>query len=287
MSFEDPDKLLKFKFGREEYCQRMLTSLILATRYPKWNSHSKPSEKGSSFLRRLYELTYKESLAGSLDFVDEFELPAIEKDAIGGAPDYAILTQDKLWIIELKTEAASHRKEQMPYYEKLARHHYPDLNLGLLYLTSDMSRQDESAYGASDFVHLYWSEMLHLISDTWANSEHDEERLLVTALMRELNNLDRPSKTFSAEASVIRDVIRLAVEVQDDGKQKAVEVTAGGLEDLIELRLRIGRALARDPTTPNVRPWIWYEATSGGKALTQLGRDVGCELRISKYKNVE
>jgi hypothetical protein len=284
MTWEDPDKLLRFKFGREEYCQRMLTSLILASLYPKWNSHSVPSEKGSEFLDRLYRMTYQEDLSGPLDFVDEFNLPAIEKDARAGAPDYAILTPDKLWVIELKTEASSHRKDQMPYYRRLARHHYPKLQLDLLYLTSDMPRQDAGAFADCRFSHLFWSEVLNLILDTWGESDISEERLLAMALRRELGNLDRPSRTFSLEAAIIREAIKLASDVQTDGKQKAVEVTAGGLEDLIEIRARIADAIARDGETPNVRPWIWYEASSGGKALTDLGRSVGCELRLSRYK---
>lgn len=77
---------------------------------------------------------------------------------------------------------------------------------------------------------------------------------------------------------------QIAVDVQRDSKQRAVEVTVGGLEDLIDVRARIGAAMKRDQKTTNVRPWIWYEATSGGKALTTLGKDVGCELRLSRYK---
>ncbi|NNE36310.1 MAG: hypothetical protein HKN13_13820 [Rhodothermales bacterium] len=284
MNFEDPDKLLRFKFGREEYCQRMLTSLILASRYPKWNSHSKPSDKGDSFLRRLFEESYDEPLIGSLDFIDEFNLPAIDSDSKDGAPDYAVLTPDRLWIVELKTEKASHRKDQMPYYQALARHHYPNMRLDMLYLTGQMPRQDASNYEGSRFVHQFWSETLHLIAESWSQSEFGEERLLETALQRELGSLDRPSKTFTTKASVIREAIALATCVQEGGKQRAVEVSASGLEDLIDLRSRIGEAITRDGATPNVRPWIWYEATSGGKALTELGKDVGCELRLSRYK---
>jgi len=286
MTWEDPDKLLRFKFGREEYCQRMLTSLILASPYPKWNSHSVPSAKGLEFLERLYRTTYEGELSTPLEFIDEFNLPAFEKEARDGAPDYAILTPDRLWIIELKTEAASHRKDQMPYYRTLARHQYPDLKLDLLYLTSDMARQDAGAFTDCRFAHLYWSEILDLIPGTWGESDNSEEQLLAVALQRELGNLGRPSKTFTMEAAVIREAIKLASDVQRDGKQEAVEVTAGGLEDLIDIRARIAEAIIRDGEMPNVRPWIWYETSSGGKALTALGRSVGCELRLSRYKKV-
>ena len=172
----------------------------------------------------------------------------------------------------------------MPYYEQLARYHYPDKSLDMLYLTSDMQRQDACKFTESRFTHFFWSEILDLISETWANSEHAEEQALSTALVRELGSLDRPTKSFTTEAVIIREAIKLAAEVQQDGKQKAVEVTAGGLEDLIDIRVRIAEAIARDAGTPNVRPWIWYEASSGGKALTELGRSVGCELRLSRYK---
>ena len=284
MTWEDPDKLLKFKFGREEYCQRMLTSLILASPYPKWNSHLAPSEKGEAFLKQLYELIHAEVLVGPFEFIDEFDLPAIDKDGKNGAPDYAVLTPNGLWIIELKTKAGSHCKEQMPYYERLALSHYPDKQLDLLCLTSDMQRQDVSNYTESRYSHLFWSEILDLISGTWLSSEHAEEQILSIALVRELSSLDRPTKTFSSEAAVIREAIILTADVQHDGKQRAVEVSVSGLEELIDLRVRIADAITRDPETPNVRPWIWYKNTSGGKPLTEVGRSVGCELRLSKYK---
>lgn len=284
MPWEDPDKLLRFKFGREEYCQRMLTSLILAGPYPKWNSRNTASERGKAFLGQLYANSYGIELCDEFEFVDEFNLPAVDTDAKDGAPDYAVITPDRLWIIELKTEAKSHRKDQMPYYEYLARHHYPDKSLDMLYLTSEMKRQDPASYLQSRYTHLYWSEIVDLIDEIWSASEHQEERDLSTALTRELTNLKRPTKTFSEEAAVIREAIKLAVEVQQDGKQRAVEVTVGGLQELIDTRKRLSDALDRDFATPNVKPWIWYQTSSGGKPLTKLGWSVGCELRLSRYK---
>ena len=56
MPWEDPDQLLLMKLGREEYCQRMLTSLILGGPYPKWNTRNIPSESGFRFLDILHHL---------------------------------------------------------------------------------------------------------------------------------------------------------------------------------------------------------------------------------------
>ncbi len=108
MDWEDPDKLLTKKFGREEYCQRMLTSLIVGGPYPRWNTVNAPSDRGSQFLENLYALAYRDRLNGPFDFIDEYELKALSSDEKGGAPDYVVMYPNHLWIIELKTEASSH-----------------------------------------------------------------------------------------------------------------------------------------------------------------------------------
>jgi hypothetical protein len=39
MTFETPAQLLaRLRLGREEFCQRLLTSLILHGPYPRWNT---------------------------------------------------------------------------------------------------------------------------------------------------------------------------------------------------------------------------------------------------------
>ena len=44
---EDPYGLLRrLRLGREEYCQRLLTMLILGGPYPRWNTRSAPSARG-------------------------------------------------------------------------------------------------------------------------------------------------------------------------------------------------------------------------------------------------
>ena len=43
MTIEDPDVLLRrLRLGREEYCQRLLTMLIIGDAYPRWNSVNHP-----------------------------------------------------------------------------------------------------------------------------------------------------------------------------------------------------------------------------------------------------
>ncbi len=82
---------------------------------------------------------------------------------------------------------------------------------------------------------------------------------------------------------MIRQAIEIARDVQESGEQRAIEINANGLDEIINLRIRIRDALQRLETTKNVQPWVWYQRSIGGKPLTDLGREVGCELRLSRY----
>ena len=124
MHWEDPDQLLLMKLGREEYCQRMLTSLIIGGPYPKWNSKNIPSESGFKFLKILNNLAFDSDIKNPIEFIDEFDLPGKSINERGGAPDYAVIWDNHLWMIELKTESSSHRNDQLPLYLELANHHY-------------------------------------------------------------------------------------------------------------------------------------------------------------------
>ncbi|MFI7691268.1 hypothetical protein ACIBQ6_19515 [Nonomuraea sp. NPDC049655] len=56
---EDPLRLLRrLRLGREEYCQRLMTMLILDGPYPAWNSRNRPSSRGVRFLRSLDVLSF-------------------------------------------------------------------------------------------------------------------------------------------------------------------------------------------------------------------------------------
>ena len=64
MAIEDPHQLLgRLKLGREEYCQRLLTMLILDDAYPRWNTRSAASPDGLRFLGLLEELSARRGRA--------------------------------------------------------------------------------------------------------------------------------------------------------------------------------------------------------------------------------
>ena len=107
------------------------------------------------FLQSLWELSrFGAWPAGEVVFVDEFDLPPRTDDERGGAPDYTVLWDDRLWVIELKTEAASHRQGQIFSYFELARHHHPDRLLEVTYLTPPLSVDPTPQVLAGRFAHL-------------------------------------------------------------------------------------------------------------------------------------
>lgn len=118
--WESPDSLWRrLKLGREEFLQRVITTLIVGGDAPAWNTPREPSEQGRRFLMLLDKLAHGEASgldeAGQAEaFIDEYLLPKLEASAQNGWPDWAVLWTDRVWVIELKTEAASHRDTSCP-----------------------------------------------------------------------------------------------------------------------------------------------------------------------------
>ena len=307
MAMEDPIALLaRLKLGREEFCQRLLTMLILDDAYPRWNTRSAPSPAGTRFLRELDALSFGAAGADPEVFVDEFDMPRRHESERGCAPDYAVLWDDRLWMVELKTEKASHRPAQIPGYFELAQHYYPDRRIDLTYLTPAMPLSPPPLRERSRFSHVTWEQVAELIRQVWADGDEPqrravealtdvldgvgsswpawrETRLAVTDLERDAAahpQVDLP--TAQAEALALA----LAQATSRDGSQRALDRPFANLEELQGLRLSVREAIRAEPEgTPirHVLPWLWDATSSGGKALTANGEQTGYELRLSRY----
>lgn len=290
MEPEDPSVLLgRLKLGREEFVQRLLTMLVLDASYPRWNSAHPPSPQGARFLEMLEELSYGE--AGSWtdpDFIDELDLPRRHDDEPGSAPDWAVRDQKRLWMIELKTEAGSHRPAQLPAYFELGRHHHPTHRIDLTYLTGPLRKDPPTVPEGSRFAHVTWDQLLPMIDEVWAESHPTQ----VAMLHDVLGTLGSPwSEWRSARLGVpaidTGDPVEIGIEVARqtavDHQQRGVDVPVASLEELQRVRVDLGDALLADEATASVKPWIWRPA-SGGQPLTALGAEVGYELRVSWYR---
>jgi hypothetical protein len=305
---EDPVKLLgRLRLGREEYCQRLLTMLILNGPYPPWNSQNWPSEQGTRFLQALDALSFGEATwSGQPMFVDEFDLPRRHELEVGGNPDYALLWDDRLWMVELKTERASHRPTQLPGYFEFAAHHYPSCRIDLTYLTPSMPLAPSPVPAGMRFAHVTWDQVVPLVDETWGGGDQQQGRvvaMLLAALASiggswttwraaQLGNehpaTPEPAASVAEPPPMLEAALALVEATAADGRQRALDYPPAGLEDLQRLRLAVRQAICSPAAgTPirHVQPWLWNAATSGGRALTGSGRDTGYELRLSRNKS--
>ena len=309
LPFETPGELLaRLKLGREEFCQRLLTTLLLHGPYPRWNTRSALAPAGVAFLRDLYGRSFGSGWPESVPvFVDEFELPPRHDAERGGAPDYAVLWDDRLWLIELKTEKASHRAAQIPGYFELAHHHYPAAHIDLTYITPPMTAPHEPDPDWARYAHITWEEVGVLVRSHWAKPSHPGQQEVVDGLLGAIDSLhlkptewraalaggagipsaleDARADPVPALASPVDQAMALAAATAQDGIQRALDFVPMDLEDLLAVRLALRDRLSgssSDSPLRHVMPWIW-RLESTGTPLTTAGEVLGVELRLSRY----
>lgn len=311
-SFESPEDLARrLRLGREEFLQRLITSLIVGGAYPRWNSRNTPSQTGQELLRRLHELSFPGvPWSPATVFVDELDLPPRHPDERGGAPDWAVVWPDRLWIVELKTEAASHRPSQIPSYFELGAHHFAGAVVDITYLTPPLAKPAPPVPAGSRYAHLAWADVAPLLAATLSAPDDIGATTVAAAALRVIAGLGGPARhwreTFLGTASpsatdpgqavdadrpapddVDADdplaVVRLTA---DDGQQRPVPSDAASLEDLQALRLRLRTSIAAAPAGDPARrvvPWLWSAGTSTGRAMSPDGAEHGFEVRVSRY----
>lgn len=177
--WEPPDSLWRrLALGREEYLQRLVSTLILGGDAPTWNTPRAPSEIGSRFLHLLEELAFPDAAASAVVepglFVDEYLLPKLDLDAQNGWPDWAVLRPGRVWVIELKTEPGSHRDQQLPYYLRRAAAAHPNCALDLTYITGPLRKPAPALLPGQRYRHLTWDQVLPLMETAWSHDARPE-----------------------------------------------------------------------------------------------------------------
>jgi hypothetical protein len=327
--WESPRSLWsRLKLGREEFLQRVISTLIADGDPPPWNTPCSPGPQGRRFLQLLDDLAHAdhpqpEDRQGLDAFVDEYRLPKLQEHAENGWPDWAVLWPERLWLIELKTETASHRDDQLAYYLTLAAAAHPDRRIDLTYLTGPLSKPAPPLADGQRYRHLTWELVLPLIERTWGDDPRPEVGTYVATVRTIIENLTvlRPSEQRAALLGQRLDVplrqaaprhaphhpdagptaiaqiaepgyaipthhlLGLARQAAVDGRQRAVGAASPSqLEDLYEVARDLIATLEPGDPARFVLPWLWRAGRTDGTALTSEGHEFGYELRFSRYK---
>ncbi len=326
--WEDPELLWRRLYlGREEFLQRLVTTLICGGDAPRWNQPCRPSAQGVRFLQLLDVLAHGSEPAARGGhpevFVDEYLLPKIDASAKDGWPDWAVLWPGRVWIIELKTERGSHRADQLPYYLQLAAATHPGLPIDLTYITGPLSKPEPTLLPGQRYSHLQWTQVLELVEDAWGADDRpaviayvDTVRTIISNLtvLRPMEQRDTllsrhlpagpepalpgaaakgtsagpaPATTDAGFTSGV-DLLAMARATAADGEQRAVGAASPTeLEDLRDTARSQINELAADDPTRFVLPWLWKAQQTDGRALTPEGEEFGYELRFSRYKTLQ
>ena len=124
---------------------------------------------------------------------------------MNGWPDWAVLWPDRVWVIELKSEAGSHRADQLPYYLRLAAAAHPTRRVDLTYITGPLTKPAPALAEGQRYSHLQWTQVLPLVEDVWGTDGRQEVRAYVEAARTVIENLTtlRPSEQRQAITGVI------------------------------------------------------------------------------------
>lgn len=311
--WQDPTALWRrLKLGREEYLQRLVTTLILDGVAPPWNAPQPPGQLGRRFLQLLDDVAHGQPSASRPvvapnHFVDEYLLPKLDEGAANGWPDWAVLWDDRVWIIELKTEAGSHRADQLPYYLRLAAAAHPRCSIDLTYITGPLTKPAPALLDGQRYSHLTWDQVVPLIREVWGLESRPEVTAYVEMISTVVNNLDRLKPSTQREAVIgigavepteptidggpvqpAPRLLDLASATATDGRQRGVGAqTPEELEALRDQARAEIDDLAPDDVTRFVLPWLWRAGRTDGRALTREGQEFGYELRFSRYKTLQ
>lgn len=232
--------------------------LIVAGPYPRWNTPSSVSAKGRIFLKALDELSFGAStLSDEAQFIDEFDMPRRHDEERGCAPDYAVLSDKRLWLIELKTEKSSHRRDQIRSYFEFAFHYHPQRAVDITYLTPPMQVSITPPNPSSRFAHIEWGAVAEIVQQVWGDTPEPAENHLTGALLDSLARLtsEKPVEWRDRLLSMPPDTLQTeagrspaAAPMEDEISSVVTEAATSGLsvESVADEALKLAALTAED-----------------------------------------
>ncbi len=175
-------------------------------------------------------------------------------------------------MIELKTEAASHRPGELAHYADFACRitWTRDRDRSLVYITPPLrpgAKADPVPYS-----HLTWASVVKLVTTVWnEDTAPADEAALARSLVMLLASLGTPWRRDTGPRGNVPqqrvpardDLAVLARAVAQDGQQRAAEIDWDDPSAMENARLDLGYAVRAEGIP--VQPWISHRASSGGQ----------------------
>lgn len=135
------------------------------------------ADQGVAFFKALDLLSFgTTSWTTAPTFIDEITMPKRLDDELSASPDWTLVFDDRVWMIELKTERGSHRASQIPHYLDLASHHYPGRALDVTHLTGPLVKPPPPLGSGQRYAHLTWDQVPPATDQRWLEPRPADRR---------------------------------------------------------------------------------------------------------------
>jgi hypothetical protein len=309
-----------FRHSREGFAQIILALQLVGNRPIKWNTPYPLGEFGRNLLQAIYTREFQMDLPlAEAQVYWEFKLSK-QTDEGTCWPDLAVRTEQRIILFELKTEAGSIREGQVDEQLALGRHHFPALEVDMIYITTDPIDGAPLVDPRSRYLNLTWSAIADIERSVSVGVA--EEQAILAMICDYLDGLQgissrqKQRKKSKSQATLATntqsEVVMLAASalVDKEGQidydavlqafrrtestrnQQALDLPckspndARRLIDEIERRIKVSNQDASLTPILHTRAWVWTPE-SRGVAMTESGGINDVEVRVSRYDKVQ
>jgi hypothetical protein len=211
-----------------------------------------------------------------------------------GCPDFACGTEDRILIIELKTERGSYRARQASDYLRLARRLHPAAPIDFILLAGHRPRASPICDGQQRYAEMTWAQLPELLQVAVPDSPLAPQLAAFIASSLnpapDLHEMTSPSDQ-PPPSALLDDLIATAADQAlhiapalqanptDNSAERGIDVRFASNRDARAAEARIRGALTAAGYT-SVTTWLW-QRSSGGTPTTPAGRETGIELRLA------
>lgn len=302
-----------FRHTREGFVEIILASQLMDQRPSEWNKPYPLGAFGRDLLQAIYTSQFQLDLA--LEDAQVYWEFKLGPEIVEGSrwPDLAVRTAQRLILFELKTEDGSIREGQVDEYLVLGRDAFPNIDVDMIYITTNPTAGQPPANPQSLYCNLTWATIASLQRSLRQPAAPDERAILAIVYdyldrlggfgkkkSRSKSGASRSATSpmpelapvFNEQGKIDFDAaLQVFHQVESSGQQAGLELAcespndAYRIIDEIEEQIRISNENSTAPIL-HARAWVWTPE-SRGEAMTESGRTHHVEIRVSRHKKAQ